>query len=284
MTTALQTQDRVDISDLLKGTSLKPDVFMNIVERQWNDNLSKCSPASFVKAVRGVAALALNPDPIFQQIYLIPYEGQVTLQISYKGWISLTSRAGVSISAEVAYENDEFTYQLGSHTQIVHVKKLVGDRGNPIATWATAEYEGRSLSVVLTEDEIKQIEAKSPSHKKDSSPWKHWRDEMRKKSAIKRLAKLIPVSDRTAAIARALQMDDVAEERELNQPPAGRTRAEQTKSKLGIVTLDQVRGKVQAATDADSLEDAISDVEKLSEEDKATIRGEYMKKKKELKL
>ncbi len=44
-----------------------------------------------------------------------------------------------SISAQVAYSNDMFDYQLGDDEQIIHKPLLGGERGTPIAVYCIAK-------------------------------------------------------------------------------------------------------------------------------------------------
>ena len=98
----------------------------------------------------------------------------------------------LSISAHVAYENDEFTYVLGDEEKIEH-KPAVGDRGLPVLVYAIAKTkDGGIYREVMTIADIEKV--RNVSRAKDSGPWKDWWDEMSRKTVLRRLAKRLPMS------------------------------------------------------------------------------------------
>ncbi len=98
-----------------------------------------------------------------------------------------------SISANVAYEGDEFRYELGDEERIVHRPKLNGDRGNPIAAYAIARTkDGAIYREVMSVEEVEQV--RSVSRAKDSGPWSAWWGEMARKTVTRRLCKRLPSS------------------------------------------------------------------------------------------
>lgn len=110
-----------------------------------------------------------------------------------------------SIAANVVYENDTFEYFLGDEEGIKHLPLLKGDRGAPIMVYAIAKTkDGGIYREVMTAGDVDVIRNFSKS--KDSGPWAGpFALEMWRKSAIRRLAKRLPMS---TDIEQLIQRDD----------------------------------------------------------------------------
>ncbi|WP_244651265.1 recombinase RecT [Rhizobium sp. CFBP 8762] len=99
----------------------------------------------------------------------------------------------LTISAYVAYENDEFNYTLGDDESIVHKPCLDDDRGRPRLVYAVAKTkDGGVYREIMTFKEVEKVRGVSKTG--NSGPWKDWWDEMAKKTVIRRLAKRLPTS------------------------------------------------------------------------------------------
>lgn len=99
----------------------------------------------------------------------------------------------LTISAYVAYENDEFEYTLGDDETIKHKPHLGEDRGQPRLVYAIAKTkDGGVYREIMTFREVEKV--RGISRAKDNGPWKDWWDEMAKKTVIRRLAKRLPMS------------------------------------------------------------------------------------------
>lgn len=118
-----------------------------------------------------------------------------------------------SITAMVVHEKDRFRYWVdadGAHME--HEPVLFGERGNIIGTYALAKTKDGALYIeVMSEEEIRAV--RNVSRARDSGPWAGaFADEMRKKSAIKRLSKRLPMStdlEQTIRSDDELYMPDV---------------------------------------------------------------------------
>ena len=96
-----------------------------------------------------------------------------------------------SISAHVAYENDEFRYELGDEERIVHKPHLGGQRGQPLAAYAIAKTkDGATYREVMSLDQIEQV--RNVSRASGNGPWVQWWDEMARKTVLRRLMKRLP--------------------------------------------------------------------------------------------
>jgi recombination protein RecT len=115
-----------------------------------------------------------------------------------------------SIAAHVAYEHDEFRYELGDEERIVHRPTLGGNRGQAIAAYAIAKTkDGAVYREVMSLDQIEQV--RNVSRAKDNGPWVQWWDEMARKTVLRRLMKRLPSSaDIDAVLAHDNEMSDLA--------------------------------------------------------------------------
>ena len=175
--------------------------------------LLNCDRNSFMKAAMTVAVLGLEPEGVLGQAYLIPFKGQVQALIGYKGLIRLARYSG-EVSSLVAHEvcaNDRFDYEWGLNERLEH-KPADGDRGEMTHVYAVAKFkDGSHHFEVLMKSEVEKIKASSPLANASFSPWKSHYNEMAKKTAIRRLAKYLPLSvQRADAVNAAYDSGKVA--------------------------------------------------------------------------
>ena len=139
-----------------------------------------------------------------------------------------------SIDAQVVYENDDFDYALGDEPYIKHKPILRGDRGEPIAVYATATLkDGSRYREVMTVTEVERVRAVSRAAK--NGPWVQWWSEMARKTAIRRLAKRLPMdTDVQDFFDRDAQNDGA--DLVPDPQPVARTRDERIARRLGIAT------------------------------------------------
>lgn len=185
---------------------LDADRFARIVltECRRNPGLLQCTPASMLGAMMQAAQLGLEPGPL-QQCYLVPYKGEVTFQVGYRGFIDLFRRAtdGTIVAREVC-ENDEFEleYEEG-RDRLRHVPNL-RQRGEVYAYYGLARMpDGSSLVHVMTQDEVDRHKARSKT--KDNGPWKTDPVAMGRKTVIRAMSPYLPAS---TEVALALESDE----------------------------------------------------------------------------
>jgi recombination protein RecT len=163
--------------------------------------LADCTPASVMKCLLDLSAMGLEPDG--RRAHLIPYGAECTLIIDYKGLVELIRRSGdvVSLRAESVCENDEFDWSDGT---VSHRINWRGDRGKPQAFYAEAVMKsGEKQTAVMTLAEVEAIRNRSRAGK--SGPWVTDFSEMAKKTVVRRLSKMLPLS---SEIMRAVESDD----------------------------------------------------------------------------
>lgn len=152
--------------------------------------LQECTPESFMKCLLDLSAMGIEPDG--RRAYLIPYGRECTLIVSYMGLIELVRRSGdvTSIRAEIVCEKDGFTWENGI---ITHAVDWLNDRGAMKAVYAEAKLaSGETQTCVLTKSEVDGIRSRSKAGQ--SGPWVSDYNEMAKKTAVRRLTKMLPLS------------------------------------------------------------------------------------------
>jgi recombination protein RecT len=152
--------------------------------------LQDCTQESFFRCLLDLSAAGLEPDN--RRAYLIPYGKECTLIISYMGLIELIRRSGDvnRIRAEIVCEKDGFAWDNGV---ITHSVDWLNDRGAMKAVYAEAKLvSGETQSCVLTKSEVDGIRSRSKAGQ--SGPWVSDYNEMAKKTAVRRLSKMLPLS------------------------------------------------------------------------------------------
>lgn len=174
-----------------------------------NPALLRCSQASFAASVLQAAELGLEPSGALGHAYLVPYGTDCQLIISYKGMIALARRSGeiVSIEARAVYERDSFSLRFGIDATVEHVPYLDGERGPLKFVYAVAKLAGGGVQLdVMNRTEVEAIRNRSKAGK--SGPWVTDFDEMAKKTVLRRLFKMLPVS---VELAEAIEKGDAIE-------------------------------------------------------------------------
>lgn len=162
--------------------------------------LSECSQISFLAALMNAAQLGLEPNTALGQAYLIPYNNKGKLecqfQLGFKGMIDLLYRNDQvqSIQAHCVYSNDEFEYELGLNSKLVH-KPTLKDRGDLILVYALFKLDNNGYAFeVMSKIDIDQHAQKySKGYASSYSPWKSNYEEMAKKTVIKKVLKYAPL-------------------------------------------------------------------------------------------
>lgn len=116
-----------------------------------------------------------------------------------------------SITARCVYENEikqgRFEFKIvDGEEKLTHDPILVGERGKMVLVYATARFkDGTVQNEPLTLADVEKARAVSKTGKSEFGPWANWYDEMARKTAIRRLAKYLPLS---AEDMRVFEHDD----------------------------------------------------------------------------
>lgn len=166
-----------------------------------NDYLCSCAlsnPLSLRNAFSQVAANGLTLNQSRQLAYLVPRDGQVVLDVSWRGMVKVAVSDGAirDCIVELVYSNDKFEYR-GKRQSPVHTfnpfdKKA--DRGEFVGCYVEASLpDGRVHVEAVTAEEInKARDASELWKRKKKGPWVDHENSMRKKSAIKIARKYWP--------------------------------------------------------------------------------------------
>lgn len=175
-----------------------------------------CTAESLTRCMLDCSALGLEPDG--RRAHLIPFEDKkkgtviCTLIIDYKGLAELAMRSGLVsyLHADVVREGDLFDYSIGEirgHSPwfLRRDEDKPAEPGQDIAAYAIARMkDGSTMCAVMSMDEVYSIRDNSQGWKAfkagytSQCPWdpSNWvsEQEMKKKTALRRLSKLLPLS------------------------------------------------------------------------------------------
>ncbi len=214
----------MSIADLIKAMQpeikkalpevITPERFTRMALSALNNTpkLAECDQMSFLAALMNAAQLGLEPNTPLGQAYLIPYKNKGRLecqfQIGYKGLIDLSYRNPLvqTIQAQAVYENDEFEYELGLDSKLVH-RPVLRDRGEIILFYGLFKLTngGYGFEVMSREDMDTYAKEYSKAFDSSYSPWKSNYIGMAKKTVIKQALKYAPLK---SDFRRALSTDE----------------------------------------------------------------------------
>lgn len=141
------------------------------------------------------------------------WEKQATYLPMVQGLMKLARNSGEisSLTAQVVYANDKFTYTMGDDERIIHEPApITEDQGEPIAVYAIAKLkDGSVIREVMRKSQVLKIGGQGsnawqydPSKGPNFAEW--WR-----KTALRRIAKYIPrSSDEVGRLSSAMDRID----------------------------------------------------------------------------
>ncbi len=153
---------------------------------------------SLKNAIINVAAVGLTLSPVHKLAYLVPRDGKVSLDISYRGLIKLATDIGAIkwANAELVCEKDTFQLQ-GLGKEPLHKFEPFKDRGEILGVYCTVKTpDGDFLTAHMKIDDVYKIRNRSQSYASGkNSPWKSDPDDMIKKTVIRKAYKTWPMTD-----------------------------------------------------------------------------------------
>lgn len=197
---------------------ITPDRFLRVAltAALKTPKLLQCTTESLTQCLLQCSQFGLEPDG--RRAHLIPFEDRkkqitiCTLIIDYKGLVELAIRSGLvsHIHADVIREGDLFEYSVGEIKQhIPWFLRRDSDKpampGDDIGVYAFARMkDGSSAVAIMSNAEVYSIRDNSQGWKAfkagltKQSPWdsSNWvsEQEMKKKTALRRLTKVLPLS------------------------------------------------------------------------------------------
>ncbi|MCP1178515.1 recombinase RecT [Bacillus sp. 1663tsa1] len=128
-------------------------------------------------------------NPFLNHIFCIVYGGKMSIQISVEGVLHLARQKNgyKGIDVQTVHENDEFDAERSNEGEwIIKNHKVKFPRGQVVGCYAVAQREGFKDVVVLMEtNEVDHMKTGNNKHM-----WNNWYNDMFKKHAMKRAAKL----------------------------------------------------------------------------------------------
>lgn len=174
--------------------------------------------ASLQAAILNVAAIGISLNPASAHAYLVPRDGAVCLDISYRGLVKLATDSGAIkwAKAVLVYEGDDFVWR-GPNEAPKHEADVFDDSridasdplNNLKGGYCIAKLtDGDVLVEVMTAGEIKEVRDASKGYASGKqSPWKgKWAGEMAKKTLVKRAYKSWPQSDGRERLDNAIEI------------------------------------------------------------------------------
>ncbi|MFF5668873.1 recombinase RecT [Streptomyces hygroscopicus] len=184
--------------------------------------LRKCTPASVLQSVITCARFGLIPDG--HQAVITADDRIATFLATYHGYVELMYRSGLvrSVVAGLVYEGDEWdfvpTARVGE--DFVHKPNMVASKKDrPVVfAYAFAWLEGGARSAVATvtveeaeeiRDEFSRAYQRAEASGTKDSLWHTRFPDMHMKTAIRRMAKLVPKS---AELRALIEVEQAAED------------------------------------------------------------------------
>ena len=193
--------------------AFQQEVVFAIQAVQKNDfsvRIAQQNPVSLRQAFIQTAAVGLSLNPALAYAYLVPRDGKIILDISYRGLIKIATDIG-SIKwarAELVYTGDDYAFN-GPCSMPHHQfdgfasENERGDFRGAYCIVKTAD--GDILVDQMSAEAIYKVRDKSMAFaKKKAGPWVDWFQEMAKKSCIKRASKSWPKTEADTRLGSAI--------------------------------------------------------------------------------
>ena len=188
-----------------------------ICKNDYSYKIANSAPNSVLMAMFNVASTGLTLNPANGYAYLVPRDGQIMLDISYKGLIKIATDAGgiAWARSDCVYAGDNFTYR-GPAMMPEIVANPFADRGAIIGAYCIAKTVGGDiLTEVMDLDALHQVRSASTAFTKGAAgrkgPWDDYFAEMCRKAVTKRASKTWPYTDRDGRLAVAVDIANSGE-------------------------------------------------------------------------
>jgi len=178
---------------------------VHVIVSSKNDKLLQADRQSLLVALGEAAAARLSINPTLGEAYLIPRKGGVDFQPGYKGLTNLAWRSGMidSIYVDVVYAGEQYGRTGGTSPGIDHVPDdslRTNNIKDIVGAYASVWIKGssRPISHAITKATIVAAAEASgdPRNNNYSDVWVAHPEAMAFKTALIRVAKLLPRSDK----------------------------------------------------------------------------------------
>lgn len=197
---AYQKPQKADTTQLVRMELNKPTVlkhfekilgrnprgFISTVTLATSSNklLQTASPKSIMNAAANAAILNLSVDPNIGHAYIVPYKGEASLQIGYKGMTQLAIRSGLFKTIDVCrvYADDT------NEDVLTRLSSLIpDDREDEEAAGYCARFELLNGYIAKEVMSIKKIKEHAAKFSKTDTVWAENFEAMAMKTVLKRL-------------------------------------------------------------------------------------------------
>jgi recombination protein RecT len=165
-----------------------------LVALQKTPALAEADRQSLYLAINAAAQDGLLPDG--REAALVTFGSKVQYMPMIAGILKKVRNSGElqTITAQTVHKKDEFSFwvdETGEH--LMHKPDMMGDRGEFVGVYALAKTkDGGTYLEVMSKDKVEKI--RKVSRAGSGGPWKDWFEEMAEKSALRALAKRLPMS------------------------------------------------------------------------------------------
>lgn len=180
---------------------------MTLIAVSRNPEIGNCTRDSVLVAVMQIASWGLE---IGRTAHLVPYGKTCTAIPDYKGLVQMAIQSDsiAKADARIVRATDAFEVEYGLTERCEH-RPVIGSAEPVKAVYAVVKLmNGEQKFEVMAFDEVEAIRQRSKSG--NNGPWKTDWSEMAKKTVVKRLLKMIPLS---AKVADAIEADNLEYER-----------------------------------------------------------------------
>ena len=209
LTTAYPKFEQINPNKAKSELGFAMQIFQN------NPTLQRCDPQSILNAVVNVARTSITLNPVMKLAYLIPRKNKCVLEFSYMGLVAMLRDNGCikSISAHIVYEDENFEFDLANN-KIRHLPKYAQSENEHnlrkiIGCYSRATLPNNEIVYeFMPMWEIDKVKRSSEGSENKYSAWQTWKDEMIKKSVIKRHFKMLISVNVTEALTTALSIEN----------------------------------------------------------------------------
>jgi recombination protein RecT len=242
---------------------ISPERFVRVIMTaiQINPELAACERMSLWNAAMRCANDGLMPDG--REAALVPFKGKVQYLPMYQGLLKKFRNSGEFkwVTAGIVYQGEEYEHFIDETGE--HFRHVPSDEPSPnirrVYALATT-IKGGSFIADLPLKDVNKRKAMSRATREDA-PWKQWPEEMMKKTAIRVLSKLLPMSSDLDALMKRdeealLGVESVEEARtQLAERPSTQSALDHF-GREGVDTTEEVVQRNEQSSDETNLADS----------------------------
>ena len=255
-----QAKKFVELAKSHKAVNFEQEASFALQSLQANNFLASTAvnnADSLINAIHNVASIGLSLNPALKHAYLVPRNGKVCLDVSYKGLCHLAIESGSLkyVQAELVYSKDKFVLKGRGQEPIHERNPFDPDRGEVVGAYCIAETTGGDfLTETMSAKELYAIRDRTEAYKSviagksKSCPWTTDEGEMFKKTVIRRASKSWPMTNTNndLRVSEALKVQDDTEM--IDVTPAVEAKEDDSAEKLGEIrsllgALNRTEGK-----------------------------------------